>query len=74
MNKIVLQLGLLVFAFSLIYFGQRKIEFVDAILNSVILFIFSTLALGLITILFMKSINNASNKKNTEIVKNLNRK
>ncbi len=71
MNKIVLQIGLLIFALSLIYFGQRNMEFIDVILKSFVMFIFSTLAIALITILFMKSINSASMKKNASIAKNL---
>jgi len=71
MNKIVLQIGLLIFALSLIYFGQRNMEFIDVILKSFVMFIFSTFAVALITILFMKSINNASMKKNASIAKNL---
>jgi len=71
MNKIVLQIGLLIFALSLIYFGQRNMEFIDVLLKSFVMFIFSTLAIALITILFMKSINNVSMKKNASIAKNL---
>ena len=74
MNKIVLQMGLLVFSLSLIFFGQRSLDFTAVLLRSFVMFVFSTLAISLITILFIKSINTTSTKKNAEIAKNLNRK
>lgn len=71
MNKIVLQAGLLFFAVSLIYFGQRNLEIAEVLLKSFVIFVFSTLALALVTILFMKSVNKTSMKKNESIAKNL---
>lgn len=74
MNKIVLQMGFLVFSLSLIYFGQRSIDFTEALLRSFVMFVFATLALSLITILFIKSVNKVSTEKTAEIAKNINRK
>lgn len=74
MNKIVLQMGLLIFSLSLIYFGQRQLEVADVLLKSFVMFVFSTLALAIITIIFIKSINNTTTKKNAAIAKNLKRK
>jgi len=74
MNKIVLQTGLLIFSLSLIYFGQRSLEFTEVLLRSFIMFVASTLILAIITLLLIKFINNVSMKKNAEIAKNFNRK
>ncbi|RJP63123.1 MAG: hypothetical protein QY331_02665 [Melioribacteraceae bacterium] len=74
MNKIVLNVGILVFSLSLIYFGQRNLEFTEVLLRSFVMFVFSTLALAVITILFIKSINRTTTKKNAEIARNITRK
>jgi ABC-type multidrug transport system permease subunit len=74
MNKIVLQTGLLIFSLSLIYFGQRNLEFTEVLLRSFIMFVASTLVLAIITLLLIKFINNVSVKKNAEMAKNFNRK
>lgn len=74
MNKIVLNVGILVFSLSLIYFGQRNLEFTEVLLRSFVMFVFSTLALAVITILFIKSINRTTVKKNAEIARNITRK
>lgn len=74
MNKIVLQAGFLIFSLSLIYFGQRSLEFTEVLLRSFIMFVASTLVLAVITLLLIKFINNVSVKKNTEVAKNLGRK
>ena len=71
MNKIVLQVGLLIFSLSLIYFGQRNISFIDVLVKSLVMFIGSTIALSIIAIVLMKSINKASEKKSDEIAKKL---
>lgn len=74
MNKIVLQAGLLIFSLSLIYFGQRSLEFTEVLLRSFIMFVASTLVLAVVTLLLIKFINNVSVKKNAEAAKNLGRK
>ena len=71
MNKIVLQVGLLIFSLSLIYFGQRNISFVEVLVKSFIMFIASTITLSVIAIIFMRSINKASEKKGDEIAKKI---
>jgi len=70
MNKIVLQIGFLVFSLSLIYFGQRNLEYSDVLIKSFVLFVFATLSLSVLTILFIKSINKTSTQKSSEIAKN----
>lgn len=74
MNKIVFQIGLLIFFLSLIYFGQRNLEFLSVLLRSFVLFVFSTLSLSILTIIFIKSINKTATQKSSEIAKNNNGK
>ncbi len=63
MNKIILQFGLLVFFFSVIYFTQRNIGFEKILLNSFVIFIILTVLLSLIAIGLIKSINKNSFEK-----------
>jgi len=71
MNKIVLQMGFLVFFLSLIYFGQRNLEWPDVLLRSFVMFVASTALFSVITILFMKAINKTSLKKNDDLANNI---
>ncbi|MFA6978847.1 MAG: hypothetical protein WC209_05935 [Ignavibacteriaceae bacterium] len=64
MNKIVLQIGLLIFSISIIYYSSRNIPLEDILLRSIIIFLAFTLLTGLIVLMFMKSINKVSFEKN----------
>lgn len=66
MNRIVLQIGLLIFSISIIYFSSRNIPLEDVLLRSTIIFFAFTLLVGLIVLMFMKSINKVSFEKNKE--------
>ncbi|MEG8945581.1 hypothetical protein [Rosettibacter firmus] len=57
MNKIILQIGLLVFFFSVIYFVQRGAELEKIIINSLAIFIILTVMLSIITLGLIKAIN-----------------
>jgi len=60
MNKIILQFGLLVFFFSIIYFMQTGAGLETSLLNSFTIFIILTIMLSLITIGLIKAINKNS--------------
>lgn len=60
MNKIILQAGLLVFFFSVIYFVQKGIAIESVLLNSFVIFIMLTVLLSIIVIGLIKSINKNS--------------
>lgn len=60
MNKIILQFGLLVFLFSIIYFVQKGASLDKIILNSLAIFIFLTVMLSILTIGLIKAINKNS--------------
>jgi len=66
MNRIVLQIGLLIFSISIIYFSSRNIPLEEVLLRSIIIFFAFTLLVGLIVLMFMKSINKVSFEKNKE--------
>lgn len=63
MNKIILQFGLLVFFFSIIYFTQKGFELEKILLNSFAVFIIITVMLSLITIGLIKAINKNTSEK-----------
>lgn len=63
MNKIILQFGILIFFFSVIYFVQKGTELEKIILNSFAIFIFLTVMLSIITIGLIKAINKNSYDK-----------
>lgn len=63
MNKIILQFGLLVFFFSIIYFTQKGFELEKILLNSFAIFIIITVMLSLITIGLIKAINKNTSEK-----------
>ncbi|MBI1938167.1 MAG: hypothetical protein HYS25_08565 [Ignavibacteriales bacterium] len=63
MNKIILQFGLLVFFFSIIYFAQKGFELEKVLLNSFAVFIIITVMLSLMTIGLIKAINKNTSEK-----------
>jgi len=63
MNKIVLQFGLLVFSLSLIFFSRIGLPIQQVLMRSFIVFVATTLLLGIIVIVFVNAINKASFKK-----------
>jgi len=63
MNKIVLQFGLLIFFFAVIFFTQRGLPIEKVLLNSFAIFILITTMLSLIVIGLVKAINNNSLNK-----------
>lgn len=66
MNKIILNFGLLVFFFSIIFFTQRGMAIEQVLLNSFAIFILLTSMISLLTIFIIKAINkNSMNKINS---------
>lgn len=60
MNKIILNFGLLVFFFSIIFFTQKGLPLEKVLLNSFAIFILLTTMLSLIVIGLIKAINKNS--------------
>lgn len=67
MNKIVLQFGLLVFFFSIIFFTQKGLPIENVLLNSIAIFILLTTMLSLLLIGLIKAINKNSIDKLEEM-------
>jgi hypothetical protein len=57
MNKILLQFGLLIFCFSLIFFSQRGMPLQDVVIKSFIVFISLTIILSVVVLFVFKMIN-----------------
>lgn len=73
MNKIVLNIGLLSFFLSIIYFSQRGLSIEDVIIRSFAVFVILTILLGILALTFLKAINKTSQKK-SENLANIGRK
>lgn len=71
MNKIILQSGLLIFFFSVIYFTQRGMSMEKILLNSFVIFIIVTSMLSIIVIGIIKAINRNSLNKLGDYSENL---
>ncbi len=74
MNKIVLQFGLLVFSLSLIFFSRLGLPFEVVILKSFFVFVFTTVLLSIVVLVFVRAINKESFNKNIEYSEKINRK
>jgi hypothetical protein len=57
MNKVLIQFGLLIFCFSLIFFSQRGMPLQDVLMKSFIVFISLTIVLSVVTLFVFKMIN-----------------
>lgn len=61
MNKILIQFGLLIFCFSLIFFSQREMPLQDVVMKSFIVFISFTIVLSVVVLFVFKMINKNEN-------------
>jgi len=57
MNKILLQFGLLIFCFSLIFFSQRGMPLQDVVIKSFIVFVSLTIVISVVALFIIKMIN-----------------
>jgi hypothetical protein len=57
MNKILIQFGLLIFCFSLIFFSQRGMPLQDVVMKSFIVFISLTIVLSVVVLFVFKMLN-----------------
>ena len=74
MNKIILHVGLLIFILSIVFFSRMDIAIEEILLRSFLVFFLLTFMLGVITILFMKSISKTTSNKNRESAQPIERK
>ncbi|MBU1115114.1 MAG: hypothetical protein KKE09_08275 [Bacteroidetes bacterium] len=71
MNKIVMNVGMLFFFLSIIFFSQMNLSLTDILVRSFAIFIFLTSMLGIIALVFIRSINKKSFDKGNEFSENL---
>lgn len=65
MNKIILNIGLLVFCLSIIFFSQRQMPVTEVLYKSLIIFIITTVVLSVGGYVLIKTLeNNDENKQN----------
>ena len=63
MNKIILNVGLLIFFLSIIIFSQQGMLIEDVLLKSFVIFFVATLMLTVLALSFIRAINKASIEK-----------
>lgn len=63
MNKIILNVGLLIFFISIIIFSQQGMLVEDILLKSFIIFFVATLMLTILALTFIRAINKISIEK-----------
>ncbi len=66
MNKLVLNIGLLVFCFSIIFFSQRQLPVTEILLKSLVIFIITTVVLSIGAYILVKSVESNDDKKQNE--------
>ena len=71
MNKIVMNVGMLFFFLSIIFFSQMNLSLVDVLIRSFAIFLFLTSMLGVLAIVFIRSINKKTFEKGNELAENL---
>ncbi|WP_148267651.1 hypothetical protein [Ignavibacterium album] len=64
MNKIILNIGLLIFCFAIIFFSQREMPIVEVITKSFIVFISSTVVLSVTAIVLVKLLQKTESHSN----------
>lgn len=71
MNKIVMNVGMLSFFLSVIFFSQMHLPLIDVIIRSFVVFLFLTSMLSVLAIVFIRSINKKSSEKEHELSETL---
>lgn len=71
MNKIIMNLGLLFFFLAIIFFSQRELPLYDVLIRSFTVFIFLTVMLTILGIVFIRSINKRAISKTNDLSENL---
>ena len=66
MNKIIMQLGLLVFFLSIVFFIQREIQIIEVLIRSAIVSVVLTIMITLLALAFIKAINKVAIVRDTK--------
>lgn len=73
MNKIVFNIGLLIFFISVIYFSQKNLPVEDIVIRSLVVFVVVTILISIMALLFIKAINKTVISKRKNLSDNLGR-
>lgn len=73
MNKIVFNIGLLIFFISVIFFSQKSLPIEVIIIRSLVIFLAATIMIGFMTILFIRAINKTAISRRKNISDNIGR-
>ncbi len=66
MNKLVLNIGLMIFCFSIIFFSQRQLPVTEVLLKSLVIFVITTIVLSVGAYILVKSFeSNDDNNQNS---------
>jgi len=71
MKKIILQIGLLFFFLSAIFFSQRGFSIPDVLLKSFVVFIMVSVMLSFLAIVLLKSVKRETEKEKEDVSDNL---
>ena len=71
MKKIILQIGLLFFFLSAIFFSQRGFSIPDVLLKSFVVFIMVAVMLSFLAIVLLKSVKRETEKEKEDVSDNL---
>ncbi len=71
MNRIVFNLGLLIFFLAIIFFSQREMPVLEVLIRSFTVFVFLTSMLAIMGIVLIRAINKKALTKKTDLSDNL---
>lgn len=66
MNKIVIQIGLLIFTISLIFFSRLNLSVLEVVQNAFIVSIILTIMVAIVMLVFIRSVNKTVLERNKE--------
>jgi hypothetical protein len=66
MYKIILNIGLLVFFLSIVYFSRLNVTIYEILFKSFIVFVVITIAANILALVFLKFVNNISEAKSNK--------
>jgi hypothetical protein len=66
MYKIILNIGLLVFFLSIVYFSRLNVTIYEILFKSFIVFVVITIAANILALVFLKFVNNTSEAKSNK--------
>ncbi len=60
MNKVILNFGLLIFCFALIFFSQRGMPILDVLIKSSVVFVVLTIVVSVVTLFIIRFLSKST--------------